>query len=526
MDMIGRSTEVSRARPELVNRVATAEQLREPGPVVLDDLAATVAPGQMRHSHFLAGLEQAVAAAAEPALASVGRTARDCPFIRAWFAHYRGSDAEHLRRALARHAPETRLAASADEYLAIVGDRARRAAEIWASTGRIEWNSREVMAPDDPRGVQAELGPGQALESGIRGRAQSTLQENFSRVRVHTGGPAAQLTRQFGMRAFAIGEDIAFAPGEYRPGTPAGDAMIAHELAHVVQQKAARQSAPQVGESPELERDANQAATGAVMSIWGPMRRAVGAGALKVKPALRTGLRIQGCKDTGLRFSSSGFDLTATPPPISMTNTTTANGTTPGLELGAGDVTSSATVHVRGGTDQEARDWQAGYIQTVFSANRVGEYRDATGANPQRMIVSLPGPTRDGIPGDSPAPWYEGKRVVPYLLTNANPFIEHGDHPRQGFPWQIPNGTLAATSGGDTFGTWLIVRQKSTGNPRYLNWATWTVDWSGTANFQTTSGTGAAGGGAKVTGKGEGKGANEPVLVGPIANTQLTATIV
>ena len=41
---------------------------------------------------------------------------------------------------------------------------------------------------------------------------------------------------ELGARAVTVGEHVAFAPGEYRPGTPVGDALLAHELAHVGQQ--------------------------------------------------------------------------------------------------------------------------------------------------------------------------------------------------------------------------------------------------------------------------------------------------
>src|SRR5436305_946644 len=47
----------------------------------------------------------------------------------------------------------------------------------------------------------------------------------------------ARLNRALGARAFTIGHDIAFGTGEYRPGTAAGDVLIAHELAHTIQQE-------------------------------------------------------------------------------------------------------------------------------------------------------------------------------------------------------------------------------------------------------------------------------------------------
>jgi len=40
-----------------------------------------------------------------------------------------------------------------------------------------------------------------------------------------------------GAKAFAAGEDIVFAPGRYRPHTGEGGRLLAHELAHVAQQR-------------------------------------------------------------------------------------------------------------------------------------------------------------------------------------------------------------------------------------------------------------------------------------------------
>lgn len=58
---------------------------------------------------------------------------------------------------------------------------------------------------------------------------------DFSRVGVHTDGAAAALTARLSAQAVTLGRQIFFGPGRYRPGTAAGDRLLAHELAHVVQ---------------------------------------------------------------------------------------------------------------------------------------------------------------------------------------------------------------------------------------------------------------------------------------------------
>lgn len=79
------------------------------------------------------------------------------------------------------------------------------------------------------------LESGRPLDAGVRARTESLLGIDFSGVRVHTGPAAARLTGEVGARAVTVGDDVAFAPGQYAPGTSRGDALITHELAHVAQ---------------------------------------------------------------------------------------------------------------------------------------------------------------------------------------------------------------------------------------------------------------------------------------------------
>ena len=93
-------------------------------------------------------------------------------------------------------------------------------------------------------------------------------------MRVHTDPGAAGLADGLNARAFTVGRDVAFAQGEYRPGTPIGDALIAHELPHVAQQSGAGPTGGVAGKRmdggrEDLEEDADVAAIGAVASLWG-----------------------------------------------------------------------------------------------------------------------------------------------------------------------------------------------------------------------------------------------------------------
>lgn len=80
-------------------------------------------------------------------------------------------------------------------------------------------------------------GGGQPLDAGVRATMEASLGQDFSGVRVHTGGKAAESARAVQAHAYTVGNDIVFGGSNYAPGTPTGQRMLAHELTHVVQQR-------------------------------------------------------------------------------------------------------------------------------------------------------------------------------------------------------------------------------------------------------------------------------------------------
>src|SRR5215207_2323228 len=77
---------------------------------------------------------------------------------------------------------------------------------------------------------------GRPLDAATRGFFEPRLGSDLSHVRVHSGDRAAESAASLDARAFALGSEIVFGAGEYAPGTPAGRQLLAHELAHVVQE--------------------------------------------------------------------------------------------------------------------------------------------------------------------------------------------------------------------------------------------------------------------------------------------------
>lgn len=82
------------------------------------------------------------------------------------------------------------------------------------------------------------LGHGSPLPADVRATLEPRFGRSFADVRVHTDASAAASTTALDARAYTLGRDIAFAPGEYRPYDRDGQRLLAHELAHVVQQGA------------------------------------------------------------------------------------------------------------------------------------------------------------------------------------------------------------------------------------------------------------------------------------------------
>ena len=83
------------------------------------------------------------------------------------------------------------------------------------------------------KGVQ---GGGKPLPADTRAKFEGTLGADLSNVRVHTGSQADEAARSINAEAYTMGSDIAFADSNYNPGSKTGQALLAHELTHTVQQ--------------------------------------------------------------------------------------------------------------------------------------------------------------------------------------------------------------------------------------------------------------------------------------------------
>ncbi|MGZ4170048.1 MAG: eCIS core domain-containing protein [Solirubrobacteraceae bacterium] len=119
-----------------------------------------------------------------------------------------------------------------------------------------------LVHPDVEAAIAAASGGGSRLNANVAEHIGGAYGQPLGNVRVHHDDHAAALSRAVSARAFTVGSDIFFGAGEYRPDSTGGRELLAHELAHVVQQRGAPSAGPLMVSQPgdALEREAEAAA--------------------------------------------------------------------------------------------------------------------------------------------------------------------------------------------------------------------------------------------------------------------------
>jgi len=122
----------------------------------------------------------------------------------------------------------------------------RKAAPVQRASGSV------ASVSEPPSGVVPA--GGRELDAATRAFMEPRFGVDFSRVRVHDGPAGTQSAGEVSARAYTVGHHLVFGAGEYAPATHEGRRLIAHELAHVVQQAGA-------GGGPVLQRDVKKEET-------------------------------------------------------------------------------------------------------------------------------------------------------------------------------------------------------------------------------------------------------------------------
>lgn len=123
-------------------------------------------------------------------------------------------------------------------------------------------SARPVSASASPSVRDVLRSPSQPLDAATRAEMEPRFGHDFGKVRVHADRQAGESAQAIDARAYTVGSDVVFGPGQYAPGSPPTNALLAHELAHVVQQRSTTmtdQSLPVSSPTDSTEREAHAA---------------------------------------------------------------------------------------------------------------------------------------------------------------------------------------------------------------------------------------------------------------------------
>jgi hypothetical protein len=400
-----------------------------------------VEPGQMLKSQFMEQLRAEITAAADAELGPV-YSAIGCPYIDQYFARYASQPAAASEAFLKRYAPATRSARTAADMIAPVVARVREGVRRWRDTGQpppelaaagptaagagaaptaqahalrapdsraastpleaamsrrdTGGDGREMVAgePGSPAALLARLGPGQPLDAGAGQRIGSVYGDPFSDVRVHTGPVAAGLAADHDARAFTLGHHVVFASGAYRPNTVEGDALLAHELAHVVQQRGGgdpatvqRATASSSSETAD-ESAADQAATSAIAELYANAKPADGKVARKLKTALTGRVELRRCNNS---TSTPAPPAPTAAPPLPTSGADLMAGTAPLDTTQQGNVQTTLNPAGAPGTPMTDQANFAAHMRPKLDKFIVDFHADAVArAAPSAIHLSMP----------------------------------------------------------------------------------------------------------------------------------------
>lgn len=131
-------------------------------------------------------------------------------------------------------------------------------------------SSEEPLQPEAP--AKSTRG---GLPMALQAKMERALNADFSGVKIY---PNSDKATDVAALAYTKGEEIHFAPGQFQPDNPTGQALVGHELTHVIQQRAGRvqpthtlENGVAINADPALEQEADRVGQQAAQSGYLPL---------------------------------------------------------------------------------------------------------------------------------------------------------------------------------------------------------------------------------------------------------------
>ena len=350
-------------------------------------------------------------------------------------------------------------------------------------------NAATIEAPE----IVHELlrSPGRPLDPSARAIMEPRFGHDFSKVLIHADTCAAESARAVGAIAYSIGRNVVFGAGRYAPALAAGRELLAHELAHVVQQDGApsalgRLSVMRSDESAEREARSAAAAIASGKSFRPQTRSGLAlvrqrdprvpadAGPARRAPAAPTARATSPATVGGGGLAASLTNVTAKLVHTGATDVVTAQRNGTKVDLRAPGVSYTGSARRATGVRLGADSIKLGFIQTVVT-ERIGVYRrggDPTGEVLTEQRLSF-GPAQDVKQGSSP-PFYEPPETITDSQLTA--YVVAEDQPNLQMDAAVGEGKLTETKGTDQFTVSLAAQRGS--DLVHLKDFAWEVPWS------------------------------------------------
>ncbi len=339
--------------------------------------------------------------------------------------------------------------------------------------------------PDEPVDgfgfLSSPPGAGEPLPGGLRSQWEQSLGADLSGVRVHTGAASAEAADRVHARAFATGNDIHFGAGMYNPSSPAGAHLVAHEVAHTVQQSGgparpqAKLAVSAVGDASE--READRAADD---MMAGRAARVSAAPAMIAREAKPGEPPAASPAAAGGEFVLGNFTVAGGKPAAPGSVSPVKDGGKVRLESPMISFTAEVTM-VKPLTEGRI---DVGPVQTLLSSSRVGVYREGGRADGPivaeqktelgQMRDAAGELGKDGIDQATQPPFYSAPSTLNKDSSSVS--VNFKDKPKAVFPSTVGKGKLTETRGEDSFVTSITAKQDSA--LLHLKTFKWQLPWS------------------------------------------------